>query len=280
MAETLLKKVLPDIEDIVTEDDEPVDNMFSEKQQRLLTESLNISWNPGRPFIAVANVGVFYDIGEPPVVPDVFVSLDVRMPDDLWQKKNRSYFVREFGKPPEIAVEIVSNREGEETGRKFRKYAQTGVLYYVIFDPLRLVQKEELRVYELSGMGKYIPKIDRGLIKTELGLRLWEGEFDGKYERWLRWTDNKGNLILTGREAADAERRLTESERKRADAERRRAESERKRADAERRHTEAERNRADAERRRADAADEKTLQALERGERLARKLRELGISPD
>jgi len=27
MAETLLKKVLPDIEDIVTEDDEPVDNI-------------------------------------------------------------------------------------------------------------------------------------------------------------------------------------------------------------------------------------------------------------
>jgi Uma2 family endonuclease len=266
MAETLLKKILPDIEDIVTEDDEPVDNMFSEKQQRLLTESLNISWNPGRSFIAVANVGVFYDIGEPPVVPDVFVSLDVRMPDDLWQKKNRSYFVREFGKPPEIAVEIVSNREGEETGRKFRKYAQAGVRYYVIFDPLRLLRNEELRVYELSGMGKYIPKIDRGLIKTELGLRLWEGEFDGKYERWLRWTDNKGNLILTGREAADAERKLTESERKRADAERKLTESERKRADA--------------ERRRADAADEKTLQAQERAERLARKLRELGISPD
>ncbi len=259
MAETLLKKILPDIEDIVTEDGEPVDNMFSEKQQRLLTESLNVSWNPGRPFIAVANVGVFYDIGEPPVVPDVFVSLDVRMPDDLWQKKNRSYFVREFGKPPEIAVEIVSNREGEETGRKFRKYAQAGVRYYVIFDPLRLVQNEELRVYELSGMGKYIPKIDRGLIQAELGLRVWEGGFDGKHDRWLRWTDKKGNLILTGREATEAERR---------------------RADAERRLAKSERKRADAERRRADAADEKALQAQEKAERLAQKLRELGISPD
>ncbi len=42
----------PNIDHIVTEDDTPVDNMFSEKQQRLLSGSLYDSWNPGRPFIA------------------------------------------------------------------------------------------------------------------------------------------------------------------------------------------------------------------------------------
>jgi len=30
----------PEVEHLVTEDDTPVDNIFSEKQQRLLTESL------------------------------------------------------------------------------------------------------------------------------------------------------------------------------------------------------------------------------------------------
>ncbi len=34
------------IESLVTEDDEPVDNLFSAKQQRLLVESLYSSWNP------------------------------------------------------------------------------------------------------------------------------------------------------------------------------------------------------------------------------------------
>ena len=44
----------PDISGIITEDDEPVDNIFSEKQQRLLTESLNSSWRPGRDFARCA----------------------------------------------------------------------------------------------------------------------------------------------------------------------------------------------------------------------------------
>jgi hypothetical protein len=37
------------VENIVTEDDEPLDNLFSEKQQRLLTESLYSSWTPPVP---------------------------------------------------------------------------------------------------------------------------------------------------------------------------------------------------------------------------------------
>jgi len=47
---------------LVTEDDTPVDNIFSERQQRLLTEPLYATAQfPGgeRPFIALANVGLF-----------------------------------------------------------------------------------------------------------------------------------------------------------------------------------------------------------------------------
>ncbi|MDM8524649.1 hypothetical protein QUF80_14870, partial [Desulfococcaceae bacterium HSG8] len=103
MAEMLMKMAeSPDFSRIITEDDRPVDNMFSEKQQRLLTESLNTSWEPGRLFVTAADVGVFYDLDEPPVVPDVFVSLDAEAADDMWEKKNRSYFLDVFGKSPEI----------------------------------------------------------------------------------------------------------------------------------------------------------------------------------
>jgi len=52
----------PYIEHLITEDDEPVDNVFSEKQQRLLTGPLYSSWSgpgEGRKFLACANVGVF-----------------------------------------------------------------------------------------------------------------------------------------------------------------------------------------------------------------------------
>ena len=54
--------IAPNIDHIVTEDDTPVDNIFSEKQQRLLTESLYRSWpGPGaeRVFMVAANVGVY-----------------------------------------------------------------------------------------------------------------------------------------------------------------------------------------------------------------------------
>ena len=127
----------PDIEHLVTEDDEPVDNIFSEKQQRLLVEPLYSSWQAERPFIAAANVGLFNTVSQPPVVPDMFLSLDVEVAEDWWAKENRSYLLWEFGKPPEVVIEIVSNTKGQEADKKIKTYAQIGVWYYVIFDPQR-----------------------------------------------------------------------------------------------------------------------------------------------
>ena len=127
--------VRPCLDHVVTEDDVPVDNIFSEKQQRLLTEPLYSSWDPGRLFLATANVGLFYAVRQPPLVPDMLLSLDVEIPGDWLAKEHRSYFLWEFGKAPEAVVEIVSNTEGGETTDKMLKYAQIGILYYVIHDP-------------------------------------------------------------------------------------------------------------------------------------------------
>jgi hypothetical protein len=55
--------IRPDVSHLITEDDTPVDNIFSEKQQRLLTSPLYDGWiGPGneRKFVAFANVGLFY----------------------------------------------------------------------------------------------------------------------------------------------------------------------------------------------------------------------------
>ncbi|MEM9906817.1 MAG: Uma2 family endonuclease, partial [Cyanobacteria bacterium P01_D01_bin.44] len=88
--------------------------------------------------------------------PDVFLSL----PMDWSKKENRSYFFWEFGKPFEVAIEIVSNREGSELDHKLLKYARLGVTYYTVFDPLRQIQEPEqmdghlLRAFVLSA-GRY-----------------------------------------------------------------------------------------------------------------------------
>ena len=58
----------PDVSHLVTEDDEPVDSIYSEKQMRLLTSTLLESWRPGKPFVALANVGLFPKAENPALV--------------------------------------------------------------------------------------------------------------------------------------------------------------------------------------------------------------------
>jgi len=294
---------LPDYEQFVTEDDAPVDNFFSEKQQRLLTEPLysaRTAERLGRPLLAAANVGVFYGEGQPAIVPDALVSLDVELAADLWPKPNRSYFIWRFGKPPDAVVEIVSNREGGELGSKRERYAQLGVAYYVVFDPQRVLGEEVLRCYELRGR-TYAPCAGGWLEDIGLGVRLWEGEYEGVKAVWLRWCDREGNVIPTGAELAEAERARAEEEQRRAEAERaraeeeqrraeearQRAEAERQRAEEEQRRAEEARQRAEAERQRAEEAQRRAEEARQRAEaerqraeRLAARLRALGIDPD
>ena len=194
------------IENLVTEDDTPVDNSFSEQQRRLLARALRVSWQGpgnGRPFMVAADVGVFRTPGEPPLVPDVFLSLDVVRPEDIWSKEGRSYFIWHHEKPPDVVIEVVSNTEGGETDVKMERYAHFGVTYYVIFDPLEQVQAGMLRAYELSATGVYVERSPDFLPAVALGLRLWWGVFEGHEETWLRWYDAAGALILTGEERAE-----------------------------------------------------------------------------
>lgn len=202
------ESAIPDISRLVIEDNTPVDNFQSEKQQRLLTEPLYSSRVLSVPFIASANVGLFYAIKQDPIVPDVFLSMNVQMPQDWSQKQNRSYFVWEFGKAPEVAIEIVSNKAGKELGSKKDNYARIGVAYYAVFDPLRQLQAQDemngslLQVYGLMA-GKYIELTEPWLETVGLGLTLWDGEFETQPGIWLRWCDQEGKIIPTGAERAE-----------------------------------------------------------------------------
>lgn len=200
------------VNNLVTEDDEPVDNMFSAKQQTLLKRPLYSSWKPApkedsstepRFFLADVNVGVFHSVNRPPLVPDFFLSLDVQPHEDWHSKQHRSYLVWLFGKPPEVVVEIVSNLEGNELGSKLRDYALMGVDYYVVFDPQKLLSEDILRVYEPGLWKRYKLREDYKLPGIGLSLTLWKGVFEGVEDTWLRWCDAEGNLIPTGQERAE-----------------------------------------------------------------------------
>lgn len=254
-----------DISHLVLEDDKPVDNFQSAQQQRFLVQTLYDSQALPVPFMAEANVGLFYQLKEDPIVPDVLLSLGVQRGDDYSQRENRSYFVWELGKLPELCLEIVSNQEGDEVGlsRKSKRkgktstkkdrYGEIGVRYYVVFDPLEQIQADmgyatakvwtyspdrsgysETLAQSINELGQYI-----WLDTIGVGLTLWRGEFEEHVTRvWLRWCDVDGNVILTGAERA----KLSD--------------------------------------RRADSADRRADSAEAKAQRLADCLRELGLNPD
>lgn len=236
-----------EMENLVTEDETPVDSILAEKQRRLLITPLYSHWagpettTPGQyRFIALANVGLFYALRQPPLVPDMMLALDVPgVGPDLSQKANRSYFTWvQDGKPPTVVVEVVSNREGGEDSDKLRKYEVIGVPYYVIFDPWRLLSNRMLRIYQFAGAGKgYIEQVGGVLDAIGLGLTLWQGEYEDMKALWLPWTDREGRLIPTSAELARRERQ------------------------------------------RALEAEQHAEQERQRAERLAARLRELGIEP-
>jgi hypothetical protein len=166
--------------------------------------------------VALANVGVFYLARNPAIVPDVLFSADVEMPDDFSRKENRSYFLWEFGKAPDIAIEIVSNKVGGEDGEKKQKYARMKVEYYVIYDPLRVLMPDVLTVYHLHGFS--YERVARAAFPVyNLSLVLWQGRFEDGEGEGLRWADTHGKLILTSKELAEQERQRAEQERQRAE---------------------------------------------------------------
>ncbi len=198
------ERFLPSYDDLVTEDHKPVERILVEKLYRLLTRPLYANWpGPGgeRAFLVLTNVGLFYKASTPAVVPDCLLSLGVTCPEDLHVKEGHSYYAWLMGKPPEVVIEIVSDKLGGEDTFKRDLYAEIGVPYYAIFDPDHILSDETLRTYQRNGI-KYRP-IDPGPWEdVGLGLRVWEGKFEGVEETWLRWCDASGTIVPTGEERA------------------------------------------------------------------------------
>ena len=251
----------PSLDDIEVEDGKPLDSSYQEKLHRILTESLFASWpgpGGGRPFLVLSNVGLFYAVKESPLVPDIMLRLDVDQNRDLSRKENQSYFTWIVGKPPNVVIEFVSDKRGREATYKMTEYADIGITYYAIFDPKRKLSPDTLKIHRLVG-GSYQLMQGNQLDGIGLGLVLWQGKYEGADATWLRWCDTDGVVIPTGKERGDEARRQADEEQKRAVTARKWAGEEQKRADE-----------------LADRADK----VLQRNERLAAKLREMGIDPD
>ncbi len=243
---TLAPEDYPDVSHLITEDGAPMDNIYVERQGRLLTDPLDNSWegpSEDAPIVTLTNVGLFGGLYEPSLAPDFLLSLGVALPADLHKKEHRSYL-------PDVVGEIVSDRRGEEETLKFRAYARLGIKYYFIYDPNNRLGNGVLRVYGLHPEGyDLIP--DNWLAAVGLGLTLWQGKYAGAEGTWLRWCYRDGRVVPTAGERIWQEKQRADQEKQRADQEKQRADQEKQRAD----------------------------QEIERRQRLEAQLRALGIEP-
>jgi Uma2 family endonuclease len=203
-------------------------------------------------------------------VPRLYDDVDMRLSYVVWQEGVNPFVVVELLSPgtekedlgeidqeklPTESEELRENEQAIEPQsenkplRKWEVYEQIlRIPYYVVFsrytNRLRAFKQEGARYQELELQE---PRV--WMPELELGLGLWQGEYQGIERLWLRWYDAQSNWILT------------------------QMEQERQRAEQERAQKAQALQQAEQERQRAE-------QAEARLESLIQRLRESGIDPE
>ena len=189
---------LPSAEDLPDSDDTPVDNQLQHLIPGLLEAILALIWSERMDWFFGVNMGIYYEPDEPAIVPDGFLSVGVLriIDEDL----RLSYVLWEEQKVPILILEIVSQKRRGEYTKKKQFYAQMGVLYYVIYNPLRK-RKPRLEVYQLE-QEEYILQSGEPvwLADLKLGIGRDRGTYQGITREWLYWYDEQGKRYLTPEE--------------------------------------------------------------------------------
>lgn len=129
------------------------------------------------------------------------------------KKERKSWVVWEEEKAPDVVIELLSPSTAnfDRTEKKQIYQNKMRVSEYFWYDPFN---SEDFAGFFLNS-GVYQPLVFNGqgwLISQSLGLALvrWSGNYRGVMAVWLRWATLSGEVLLTGHE-------LAEQERKRAD---------------------------------------------------------------
>jgi Uma2 family endonuclease len=257
MFQSELRRCLPSAEELPCSDDTPVDNELQELIPGLLKSILLILWAQRMDWLFGIDMGIYFDPDLPPIVPDGFLSLGVERVYD--EELRPSYVLWDELVVPSLAIEIVSATYCQEYTTKLDRYADLGILYYVIYNSQRR-SKPKLEIYKLVN-STYELQVSNPLWMPELGLGIGyeRGDYGGVTREWLYWYDENNQRYPTPTEWVKQEQQRTQLEIDKT------------------RQAQAESERAQAESKRAQAESE---QARELVARLAAKLRDLGIDPD
>jgi hypothetical protein len=108
---------------------------------------------------------------------------------------------------PILAFEIVSKAYGKEHSKKLEIYQSIGILYYVIYAPLRK-RKLPFQIYKLIE-GVYVLQHEMRdpywMPEIGLGIGIENRSYGGRQRDWLYWYDEQGQRYPTPTERAEAE---------------------------------------------------------------------------
>jgi Uma2 family endonuclease len=222
------RQTLPTMYDLPSENpEEPgLPDEFHGLQPQLLSRTLRLTHYSAEQIFTGADLNLYYDSRTPLWYkrPDWFLVLNVpRLYDGT--ELRASYVVWQEGVSPFLVVELLSpGTEEEDLGettrlpisngsdrgsltkskppRKWEVYEQIlRVPYYVIFSRYT----NQLRFFQLVGAHYQEQVLDPSeprvwLPELNLGLGIWQGNFEGVTRSWLRWLDQDGNWMLTDTE--------------------------------------------------------------------------------
>jgi Uma2 family endonuclease len=229
------KEVLPTMYDLPSENQE--ESGLPDEFHLLQPELLRLTFRPPSyeedNYFVASDLNLYYNVRHPQWYkrPDWFGVLGVSR---LYEERDLrlSYVVWQEGVNPFVVVELLSpGTESEDLGKTLTEVNQPSNKWTVYEQILRIPYYFVFNRYnnELQGFGltmnRYRP-LSMGeegiwLEEAELGLGLWQGNYQGVERLWLRWYNQQG-WILTPEE----------QEKQRAEQEKQRAEQEQQRAEA------------------------------------------------
>ncbi|OUL29829.1 Uma2 family endonuclease [Nostoc sp. 106C] len=171
---------LPTSAELPCSDDTPVDNEDQNFIPNLLLFLLESIWANRNDWFFGVDMGIYHTTGVShlvPVVPDGFLSLGVQRRKA--DKSRSSYVVwEEENIVPKFVLEVVSKTPGDEYDTKLNIYAKLGALYYVIYNP-QYWRRDQHQPFEVYQLidGEYQLQIGEPFWMPEIGLGIGRSRY-------------------------------------------------------------------------------------------------------